>query len=123
MDFTVDGVMNLEVVLKPCPWCRKTPNIYMPVPQNDTWCWEVRCENKDCCMKPKSPHVSIRNTVKKDFFSFHGKIERLAHTWNGGNPLKAFEMKLIDLQKLPDINKGAEYLCSRDPLFKRIEAI
>jgi len=74
-------------------------------------------------MKPVSPHFSIRKTTKSDFFSWHRKIEHLAHTWNGGNPLPAFEMKVIDLEKLPDLNRTAERLCLRDPWFKRIEAI
>lgn len=114
--------MKLELVLKPCPWCRKTPDIWMPI-EEDTWCWKIRCINPSCCMRPESPHVSIRKSVKKQFFDFHGKLEHLCHTWNGGNPFAPFELKTIDLSKLPEINEGAEALCSRDPWFKRIEAI
>lgn len=114
--------MKIEVVLKPCPWCRKTPDIWMPV-EGVTWCWQIQCDNNECWMKPKTGHVSIRKTTKKDFFSFHGKVERLAHIWNGGNPFKAYEMKVIDLEHLPDLNKGAEYLCNADPWFRRIDAI
>lgn len=114
--------MKIEIILKPCPWCHKTPDIWMPI-EGTTWCWSIWCMNRDCHMKPRAPYVSIRNTTKKDFFSFHGKIERLVHTWNGGNPMKAFEMKVIDLSSLPDLDKGAEYLCTKDPWFKRIEAI
>lgn len=114
--------MKIEVVLKPCPWCRKTPDIWMPI-EEVTWCWHIRCVNKECHMKPQSPHVSIRKNAKCEFFSFHRKLELLAHTWNGGNPLPPFEIKVVDLSQLPDIDRGAEYLCSRDPWFKRIEAI
>lgn len=74
-------------------------------------------------MKPVTPHVSIRKTTKSSFFAWHGKVEHLAHTWNGGNPFPAYEMKEIDLSKLPELAKSAEYLCTRDPWFTRIEAI
>lgn len=74
-------------------------------------------------MKPTSPHVAIRKSNKKEFFSWHGKIESLAHKWNGGNPFKAFEMRVIDLERLPDINESGRYLCTVDPTFKRIDAI
>lgn len=114
--------MKLEVVLRPCPWCRKTPELWMPIPEK-TWCWWVVCDNKDCHMKPRSPHVSIRNTTKKNFVSFYYKIERLAHTWNGGNPICPYEMKIIDLEKLAELNQGAEFLCIADPWYKRISVI
>ena len=114
--------MKLEVVLKPCPWCRKTPDLFMPIAET-TWVWTIRCINQNCCMKPVSPHISIRKTTKENFFAFHGKIEHLANTWNGGNPFPAFEMKLIDLEKIPDLNRTAQQLCDKDPWFKRIQAI
>lgn len=114
--------MKIEVVLKPCPWCKKTPDIWMPI-EGDTWCWLIQCNNYYCRMKPKSPHVSIRKTTKSDFFLWHGKVESLAHRWNAGNPFKAFEMKVIDLERLPDLNRTSEFLCNRDPRFTRIDAI
>ena len=114
--------MKLEVVLKPCPWCRKTPDIFMPIVE-DTWCWEIQCNNQDCWMKPKTRHVAIRKTTKKEFIAFHAKIDRLAHIWNGGNPMKAYEMKVIDLEEIPELNKSAEYLCLRDHYYTKIVAI
>jgi len=117
--------MKIEVILKPCPWCRQTPDIWMPISE-PTWCWKILCMNLDCNMRPSSPHVAIRNTTKKNFYQFHNKLENLAFSWNGGNPFRPYEMKVIDLKELPELaslNEGAEYLCNRDPWFKRIDAI
>ena len=114
--------MKIEVVLKPCPWCRKTPDIWMPI-EEGTWCWDIRCNYSGCRMKPRSPHVSIRKNTKKEFFLFHGKLENLSNIWNGGNPFPGYELKVIDMSTLPDLDKSAEYLINRNSWFRRIEAI
>lgn len=102
--------MKLELVLKQCPWCKKTPEIFMPIPDDATWVWYIQCDSKDCCMKPKTHHVSIRKTSKKSFYEIYNKLEDLAHRWNHGNPSLACGMKLIDLEKLPEINEQAKSL-------------
>ncbi len=111
--------MKLEVILKPCTWCKKTPDIWMPIGE-DTWVWEIRCGNPKCAVNPKSKHVSIRNTNKTQFLPFHGKVERLVCTWNYGNDCKPYEKKVINLEKVPELNVTAEYLCNRDPWYKII---
>ena len=111
--------MKLELILKPCPWCKKTPELEMPIP-DDTWCWNIQCRNPSCAVNPKSKHVSIRNTNKTQFFSFHGKVEKLVLGWNYGNLCKPYEKKVIDLAMLPELNASAEVLCARNPWFKTI---
>ena len=94
----------------------------MPIPEDGTWCWEIRCWNNDCVMKPKSPHVAIRNTTKTDFLRFFLKLGDLADSWNRGNPFKAFEMKLIDCAKIE-----GKFTLNGNPFIddfpKRIEAV
>ena len=90
--------------LKPCPWCKKTPEIYLPLGwvgnSESTWCWYIYCKNEQCKMKPKSPHVSIRKTTKKSFEGIRQKLVELLLMWNEGNDLVATEGKLIDIQKI-----------------------
>ena len=114
--------MKLEVVLKPCPWCRKTPEIYMPI-GDGTWCWDIRCANESCSMKPKTPYVSIRNTTKYMFDNFYEKLRYMANTWNGGNPFPPYDMKVIDLAPLPELNKSAINFFFFSPDYARINAI
>lgn len=107
----------LEVVLKPCPWCQKTPDIYMPI-QEKTWCWRIRCMNLLCKMQPNSPHVAIRNTAKTTFVFFFEKLCILANKWNEGNPFKSYEMKIINLERLA-VNEGWKKV-DQDIFYKRI---
>lgn len=92
--------MQVEIILKPCPWCYNTPDIYMPIPEDETWCWKILCINPLCKMHPESPHVSIRNTSKTDFLMFRNKLESLVDRWNGGNLLRAKDKKIIQLEKI-----------------------
>lgn len=100
-------MVTMSVVLKPCPWCRKTPELNMPLHSSnhtdETWCWCVRCENGDCLMNPKSPHVALRRTTKTNILPFCEKIRELADSWNAGNPFKAYEKKVFDY---PHIDLG-----------------
>lgn len=91
--------MKLEVVLKPCPWCKKTPDMQMPT-WDDTWKWTIRCANTMCGVQPESKHVSVRNTSKTLLSRFVQKVDQLASNWNQGNDYKAFEKKVIDLSKI-----------------------
>ena len=86
---------DIRVRLKPCPWCKKTPEISMPLGEG-TWQWAVACETETCQMKPKSPHVSIRNTAKESIEKVAEKLAILAERWNSGNDCVAFEYKIVD---------------------------
>lgn len=91
--------MKIEVIIKPCPWCKQTPDLNMPIDNltncDGTWCWYIQCFK--CKMKPKSPYVSLRKTTKTDPFRIGKKLEELAHMWNEGNDYKAYEKKVVDL--------------------------
>jgi len=114
--------MKIELVLKICPWCRQTPDIHMPV-HEETWVWYIHCHSDRCIMKPKTLHICIRGTTKTNFFAWHNKVEKLCHRWNYMNPMMANDMKVIDLQPLPELNAGAEFLCNVDPYFRRIHVL
>lgn len=114
--------MNIEVILKPCPWCHETPDIHMPVPDKDTWCWEIRCNNSNCKMRPKSPYIAIRNTSKTDFSRFFGKLCELAFKWNHGNWMTIKEMKLIDISPI-EKNFTLNRIPYIDPGMTRINAV
>ncbi len=88
-----------EVKLKPCPWCKKTPEMSLPLGPN-TWLWNIHCVTDSCLMKPKSRHVSLRKKGKKDANKIFSKLDFLATIWNSGNDLAAFEAKRIDITKL-----------------------
>lgn len=104
--------MNLEVVLKPCPWCKKTPDIWMPTGM-ETWQWIISCRNPQCGVKPSSPHVSIRKTTKKNFPALWLKVANLADSWNRGNPVRAIEKKVIDLEPLRAFGLDLDYVKDR----------
>jgi hypothetical protein len=111
--------MKIELILKPCPWCKKTPDIWMPI-EDDTWCWKIMCINTHCRIKPSTAHVSIRKSAKTNFWNFHDKLEKIVCGWNYGNEGKPYEKKLIDLEELPELNISAENLCAHDPWFRTI---
>lgn len=91
--------MNLEIILCPCPWCRETPELHMPI-DDDTWKWSIFCANIKCRMKPESPYVSIRKTSKTIRSRFLNKVKELAQKWNQGNPIPAKDKKVVDLEKI-----------------------
>ncbi len=90
--------MKIELELKPCPWCKFTPNLYMPIGQ-DTWIWQICCER---CNVAPSCSVSIRKSAKTNFARFCYKVKELQAKWNGGNPMPAYEKKVIDLKEILD---------------------
>lgn len=90
---------TIEVILNPCPWCKKTPELIMPI-YEDTWLWKVGCRNPSCLIQCESPHVSIRKTSKKDIRKIGEKLDELARMWNTGNNLWPYERKIIDATKV-----------------------
>ena len=75
-------------------------------------------------MHPKSPHVNFRNTSKTNFQLFVNKLEKLADSWNMGNPYKAFEAKSIDISLISDkFDKNFSSIFLDNPDKWRIEAM
>jgi hypothetical protein len=96
--------MKHTFALKPCPWCRKTPQLYMlfqfgPTPE-ETWLPEIRCVNFSCNVKPKTKYVPIRKAQKKDPKIIEEKLKKLVSYWNDGNPLNANEGFQIDFDEI-----------------------
>ncbi len=95
--------MKLEVVLKPCPWCKKTPELELPISDKGdgkTWCWAICCRNPECLMQPRSPHVNLRKAQKNDSYQVKFKMGKLADKWNTGNNTIAFEKKIVDITEI-----------------------
>lgn len=93
--------MKLELYIKPCPWCRETPQVSFPVnTTEETWSWKIYCYNDDCLMRPESPVVNIRKTQKKDLNHICFKVEKLVEKWNTNNPFKVKDKTIIDLTPL-----------------------
>lgn len=98
--------------LKPCPWCKKTPQLQMPldpkmergytrgwIEKDETWIWKIYCN----CEVNIEAKVSIRKTSKSNQFRLLTKLNALVDKWNAGNPEKAYEKKVIDLRKIPNL--------------------
>ena len=99
---------EVELTIKPCPWCRKTPSLNAPVcyekkaheeyPQ--TWTWKIECINSDCLIKPFTPHVSVRKSSQYTLHRILIKLNELVRRWNANNPIIAYEKLLVKLNKL-----------------------
>ena len=94
----------IEAALKPCPWCKKTPNLRMPLDQkgakeDETWVWKVSCD----CRVSSEAKVSIRNTSKTNLRRFLDKVDELFDRWNENNPAKAYEKKVLDMRMIPNL--------------------
>ncbi len=94
----------VEAPLKPCPWCKKTPDLRMPLDQKDakedkTWVWKISCGCRVAC----ETYVSIRNTTKTNVTRFLDKLDELFDKWNKENPVKAYEKKVLDLRMIPNL--------------------
>lgn len=101
----VDGYF-VSAAVNPCPWCNKTPEMRMPLDQpgegheeHQTWIWRIYCS----CRVKSEATVSIRNTSKTNLSRFLDKLDELFDRWNYGNPAKAYEKKVIDLRKVPNL--------------------
>lgn len=92
--------MKLEVLIKPCPWCRVTPKMVLPNHEPSTWLWLIQCQNGSCTIKPESPYVVLRKTTKKDLNKIYSKVEELALKWNTNNPFPVIDKTVIDLTPL-----------------------
>lgn len=95
--------MIIDVTLKPCPWCRKTPDIWMPIEKDETWCWKIKCRTECCTVNPETKHVSIRNKKKRDPKELVGFLAKLAGMWNCITVFNAFERKVVDISKLVEV--------------------
>lgn len=95
--------MKVEAIIKPCPWCKKTPELFMPIPQQETWRWHIACIQPGCAVKPRSQHVNFRNTSKKDLRPFLRKITGLVEGWNGDLDTVPYEKKIIDCSKIKSL--------------------
>jgi hypothetical protein len=88
--------------LKPCPWCRKTPVLYMFMGTDNklekTYLPVVKCNNLNCTVQPKTKSVPIRKNQRFDAKIIKIKIERLVAYWNENNPLVATEGFEIDFE-------------------------
>lgn len=94
----------VEAPLKPCPWCKKTPKLLMPLDQkgdteDKTWMWKIYCD----CDVHSGAHTSIRNTSKTNLTRFLEKVDELFNKWNENNPVKAYEKKILDLKMIPNL--------------------
>lgn len=89
----------IEVVLKPCPWCDKTPELDLPY-NCDTWLWKINCSNKECRIKPNSPYTPVRKTTKRNPEKMFQKLRWICTAWNKNNPRIAKEKKIVDLSKI-----------------------
>ncbi len=92
--------MKLELILKPCPWCGLTPEIQMPIPDDKTWIWKIRCESACCSVNPEGKGMNFRNTSKTIWYLFLEKVERMIAMWNGHIVFPAHEKKVIDLKEI-----------------------
>lgn len=89
----------VEAPVKPCPWCKKTPDLRMPLDQegdtdDKTWVWKITCS----CKVSSEASISIRNTSKTDLTRFLDKLDEWYDKWNSGNDCRAYEKKVIDLK-------------------------
>ena len=95
---------SIDIVLNPCPWCKKTPELNAPMDEN-TWTWTVRCINEDCTVCPVSKHINIRNSQKYDLHHILGKLEILCSYWNLNNDYKPYERLRVYLDDYRDFLK------------------
>ena len=94
----------VEAPLKPCPWCKKTPKLLMPLDngmkeEEETWMWKIYCD----CDVHSGAHISIRKTSKTNLIRFLDKVDELFNKWNENNPVKAYEKKILDLKMIPNL--------------------
>lgn len=88
----------VQMTLKPCPWCGKTPalNMYMG---DDSWKWDISCSNWNCAFKPTGRNVVIRKSQRFDLQKILPKLELLCSYWNSGCVLPAYEKLNIPLDE------------------------
>lgn len=93
----------VDAPICPCPWCKKTPELWMPLDESEgqiyAWVWRISCN----CRVNSEASVSIRKTSKTDLDRFLNKFDELVDKWNHGNSVKAYEMKVLDLKEIPNL--------------------
>lgn len=103
----------IDVLLFPCPWCKKTPKLLMPISNHNskgTWSWHIHCYNDKCAVRPRSPHVNIREGKKENIHWIRHKLEELATMWNINNPIAPYEKLRISVETLKkEYAKQIEY--------------
>jgi hypothetical protein len=67
--------------------------------EQETWVWKIFCSCEVKC----EVSVSIRKTSKKIINRLLVKFDDLFYKWNHNNPLIAYEKKVIDLRKIPNL--------------------
>lgn len=102
-----------RVILKPCPWCSKTPEISMPLELKEntggSLIWEVYCGWHSCHFKPKGKHIVLRKNQRFDLKKIQEKLNILCSRWNYGCTLPPYEALEIPLEPLLKfINKNKE---------------
>ena len=94
---------SVNVTLKPCPWCGKTPVLDMPIDEREyeSWRWSIYCGNYDCPFAPRGRHVTIRKSQKLSLVKIQVKLERLALFWNSldSSGYEAYETLHVVLDK------------------------
>ena len=93
-------MIKLAVIIKPCPWCKKTGSFLMN-PDSETWLPVIKCNNTKCIMRPElrpeGKQLAIRKTGKKSLETVIKKINLCISYWNIGNPIEAIEKTVIYL--------------------------
>jgi hypothetical protein len=93
--------MRIELELKVCPWCKKTPHVDLPIDKStETWQWKIHCANYMCKINPETKPASIRKTTKQSYTAMMGKLYTLHASWNHGNDMPVIEKKIVDLSKI-----------------------
>lgn len=98
-----------EITLKPCPWCKKTPSISLPIDNKwakdifgkdklvyETWSWEIYCH----CKVRSCTKVNVRKTQQVTLSKVLDKLNILASNWNFQNPEKSYETIIVSLDKI-----------------------
>lgn len=94
---------HIEIPLKPCPWCKKTPELLMPIEDDETCktrMWHIECKNSQCDINPRSKYICIRNTKKKSVFHIIDKLKELENMWNTNNDTIAYEKKVVNITRM-----------------------
>ena len=82
--------MKEVLIIKPCPWCKKTPKFIMML-DVITWLPYIQCQNHECHVRPKSQYVPIRKSQKYEWSLIREKIRLCIGKWNLENPCKEYE--------------------------------
>lgn len=93
-------VYKCEFIIRPCPWCNKTPECDLPSLEMDggwhkPWLWTLKCRNTSCTMQPTSSYVVVRKTSKYNLSKQIRLFEKLIGWWNTGNPRAPIDKTIV----------------------------